>query len=282
MSEVTPITAASKNTLPVLPGAKILLVGGSGTGKTYSLRTLIDAGLKVAVVFTDPGMEAVIDVPCEKGFHWRYTPPFAPDWTQLLTNAENINKLSNKALQELSDPNRSKYREWFDFISAMSNFKCERCGLQVGPLDKLNYEWAVVNDGLSGISIMSRHLAVGGKAIMSQPDWGVAMDNIEKYMMLFTGGIKSFGVMISHLERETDEITGGITLMASTLGRKLAPKLPRMFSDVVQARREGTKFVWSTATFNVDLKARNLPIADNMQPTFVPLVEEWRRKQGVK
>ena len=28
-----------------LPGIKVLLIGGSGSGKTFSLRTLVDAGI---------------------------------------------------------------------------------------------------------------------------------------------------------------------------------------------------------------------------------------------
>lgn len=262
-----------------LPGPKVLLMGGSGTGKTYALRTLLDAGLKVAAVFIDPGMEAVSDLRCQDGFHWRYIPPFAPDWTTMIRNAELIQKLSNDALQGYSDPDRSKYREWFDFISTMSGFECERCKLKLGPLDKLGNDWAVVNDGLSGITLMSRNLGVGGKPALSQPDFGKCMDNIEKYMHMFTSSFRALGVMIAHLETEKDEISGGMVLMASTMGRKLAPKLPKMFSDVIHAKREGDKFNWSTTTFNMDLKTRNLPIKADLPPTFVPLVEAWRAKQ---
>lgn len=282
MSEaVTGTTLAPPPLQPfILPGPKVLLMGGSGTGKTYALRTLLDSGLKVAAVFIDPGMEAIIDLRCQDNFHWRYIPPFAPDWTTMIRNAEMINKLSNDALQSYSDPDRSKYKEWFDFLSAMSGFECERCKTKLGPLDKLDSSWAVVNDGLSGITLMSRNLGVGGKPALSQPDFGKCMDNVEKYMHMFTSNFRALGVMIAHLEQEKDEVSGGIQLMASTMGRKLAPKLPKMFSDVIHAKRDGTKFVWSTATFNVDLKARNLPIADNQLPSFVPLVKNWRDKQA--
>ncbi len=86
-------------------------------------------------------------------------------------------------------------------------------------------------------------------------------------------------MLTAHLERETDEVTGGVSLMASTLGKKLAPRLPRFFSDVIHAKRDGEKFSWSTASFNVDLKARNVPIADNLPPSFVPLLKQWKEKQ---
>jgi hypothetical protein len=262
-----------------LPGPKVLLMGGAGSGKTYSLRTLLEAELKVAAVFIDPGMEAVIDLRCQDGFHWRYVPPFAPDWTTMLRNAEMLNKLSNDALQGYSDPDRSKYKEWFSFITAMSAFECERCKLKLGALDKLGNDWAVVNDGLSGITWMSRNLGVGGKPMLSQPDYGKCMDNIEKYMQMFTSSFRSLGVMIAHLEREKDEVSGGMAITVSTLGAKLGPKIPRMFSDVIHAKRDGDKFTWNVNTFNMELKTRNLPIADNQPPSFVPLLRSWRAKQ---
>jgi hypothetical protein len=85
--------------------------------------------------------------------------------------------------------------------------------------------------------------------------------------------------MAAHLEREQDEVTGGVQLMASTLGKKLAPRLPRFFSDVVHCRRDGTNFFWSTASNNVDLKARNLPISDKLPASFVPLLKAWKDRQ---
>lgn len=65
--------------------------------------------------------------------------------------------------------------------------------------------------------------------------------------------------------------------MPSTLGRKLAPKLGYFFSDAIHVRREATKFVWSTDTINADLKTRHLAIAGNLQPSFLPLYEEWKK-----
>jgi hypothetical protein len=41
-------------------------MGASGTGKTHSIRTLVDAGLEVFVLFTEPGMEVLADVPADK------------------------------------------------------------------------------------------------------------------------------------------------------------------------------------------------------------------------
>ena len=55
-----------------------------------------------------------------------------------------------------------------------------------------------------------------------------------------------------HMEREKDEISGSITLMCSTLGQKLAPKVPRFFDEVIQASFDGKEFFWKTAAGRLD------------------------------
>ena len=85
--------------------------------------------------------------------------------------------------------------------------------------------------------------------------------------------------MTAHLERETDEISQGTMLMPSTLGKKLSPKIGRFFSDVVHVIRRVDKFHWSTISNNVELKARNLPLKDDLPPTFVPIIKKWRATQ---
>ena len=68
--------------------------------------------------------------------------------------------------------------------------------------------------------------------------------------------------------------------MVSSLGRKLPPKIPPKFDDVIYCIREGTSFRWSTAAVGVDLKARNLPISDKLPPSFVQIINAWKAKGG--
>lgn len=257
---------------------KILLVGATGTGKTYSIRTLIDAGLTPLIIFTEPGQEVLSAFGCER-MHYTYIPPVTLRWEDMAANVKKVNVMSFKQLADMSDPDRSKYTEMQMLVGRMGNFKCDRCGKEFGPVDKLDPEkYAVVNDSLSGINLMAMNTVVGGKPLKNIGEWGLAMDLIEKYLNLFTVAMPCTGVVIAHLEREIDEVTGATTLMASTLGRKLAPRIPRFFSDVVQARRDGAKFYWSTSAINTDLKARNLPLGDTLEPSFAPLLAEWRRR----
>jgi hypothetical protein len=260
-----------------VPGPKILLLGGTGTGKTYSIRTLVASGLETLVLFTEPGMETISDISCEKGLHWHYIPPASAGWDVLLSGAQKINQLSFEALAKLTDLNKTKFTEMLDILSSCAKFKCDRCGKEFGSIDILDSaKYAVVVDSLSGLSIAAMNLVAGTKPVKSMPDWGIAMDTIERFVIKLTTDVRCTTVMIGHLEREADEMTGGIQLMASTLGRKLAPKLPRFFSDVIMSRRTGDKFEWSTAAMNTDLKTRNLPINDHLPPDFGQIVKKWR------
>jgi hypothetical protein len=256
-------------------------VGATGTGKTHSIRTLVEAGLEVFVVFTEPGMEVLTDIPSDK-LHWKYISPTTVDWIDMIDSADKINRLPFKALTEMGDINKSKYKEFLELLTTLSNFVDDRTGEVFGSVDSWDASRVLVVDSLSGLNIMAMNLVTGSKPVKSMADWGVAIDNLERLITKLCVDTKCHFVMTAHLERETDENTGGSALMASTLGRKLAPKLPRFFSDVIHVKREGEKFVWSTATSNVDLKARNLPLRDNQPPTFLPIIESWRKNAGAK
>jgi hypothetical protein len=69
-------------------------------------------------------------------------------------------------------------------------------------------------------------------------------------------------------------------ITVSTLGRKLAPKIPRFFSEVIRARKDGAgKFFWSTQDSEADLKNRALPSGANIAQDFAPVIEAYRRRE---
>jgi len=260
-----------------IPGLNVMLCGASGSGKTHSIRTLVEAGLEVFVLFTEPGMEVLADIPGDR-LHWKYVAPVSVGFKDMITSAEKINQMSFEALTKLPDINKRKYTEFIDVLNALCNFTCDRTGKSYGAVDEWDANRVLVLDSLTGLSLMAMNLVTGSKPVKSMADWGVAISNLESLLTKLCVDTKCHFVLTAHLERETDEVTGGTSLMASTLGRKLAPKLPRFFSDVIHVKRNADKFVWSTATSNVDLKARNLAIADNIPPTFAPLIDNWRKR----
>lgn len=263
-----------------LPGPNVLLVGASGVGKTHVIRTLLDAGIEeVFVVFTEPGMDVLGDLPEDK-VHWHYIPPANADWPKMIASAKKINTMNFEALSKLSEINKSDYGQFIELLECLHNFTCDRTGEEFGSVTNFGTKRALVVDSLSGLNIMAMDLVVGSKPTKSMSDWGVAMDNLERLVQKLCVDTHCTFVMTAHLEREVDEVQGGVQLMVSTLGKKLAPRMPRFFSDTIHCQRKGTTFTWSTATVNVDLKARNLPIATGLVPSFEQVINGWKKQGG--
>lgn len=264
-----------------IPGAKVLLNGPTGSGKTHSLRTFIEAGITPFILFTEPGMRTVSDISCEDGLHFKYVPPATPTWNDLYDNAKKINTMSFKSLAQLSDMNKQKYGQFLELVTTMNDFVCDRCGQHFGDVSQWGTDRALCVDSLSGLNIMAMDMVVGAKPVKAMGDWGVAMDNLERYINGLVVNTQCHFVLTAHLEREQDEVTGAVHLMPATLGRKLAPRMPRFFDDVILCKNEEGKFTWATTGLNVELKWRNLSAGKDLPPSFVPLIESWKKAGGV-
>jgi len=264
--------------LTSIPGSCTLLMGAYGSGKTFSLRTLIDAGLNVFTLFVDPGMESVTD---RTELHWRYISPAAATWGDLIASAKLINESSNASLQEMTGIHKSSYTQFISVLQQLNNFKAPHESKEYGDVTKWGTDRVLAIDGLTGLGDMSLNLAIGSKPIKTSPDWGVAMDNLHRLIKKLCYDTVCHFVLLAHMEREKDEITGAILKMVSTLGRKLAPVLPIPFSDVILAYREGDKFYWSTKAAETDLKSRHLPLEDKIKPDFGLILKGWKARGGV-
>ena len=261
-----------------LPGPKIILMGDSGTGKTHSIRTLLDAGITPFIIFTEPGMETIGDI-LDK-VHYTYIPPAQIGWEGLKTIGSMVNQLDLEGLAKMKDGNRRKYQEMLQVIESCNNF-VDQNGESFGDVMTWGTDRALVIDSLSGLNDMASQLTVGGKPIKSQSDWQIAQNMLKALIDKLTTGCKCTFVLMTHISREQDELTGGTTLMVNTLGKKLAPEVPKYFSDAIQAIRSGDKFSWSTAGSNIAVKARNVKIAAGLPPSFQPLIESWKARGGV-
>lgn len=283
----SPLAPAAITRTSKLPGVKILLMGPSGTGKTYFTGQLIEAGFKVRALFLEPGMESVGQYIADKKltatekYSSHYIAPASTPWAAMIASANNINRLDQKALATLVDPNKSKYNEFVEVLTSLSNFKDDNTGEILGAADDWGTDTFLVIDSLSGLSMAAMNLVCGGKPIKSQADWGMAMDTVERFITKLTTDLRCHVLLISHVEREVDEISGGSSVTVSTLGKKLAPKLPRFFSDVILTQRQGTDFSWSTAATGVDTKARNVPISAKIPPNLTLIIENWKKNGGV-
>ena len=270
-----------------LPGVNVLLMGPAGTGKTYSLGTLVDSGVEVFYLGLEPGLESLLGywtdrgLPIPPNLYWHYVESPKASFSDLMESATKINTMNLESLAKMADPNRSKHNRFVGILQALNNFKDERTGKEFGSVQTWGVDRCLAMDGMAGLARAAMSLVVGGKAVSNQSDWGIAQSQVERLIHMLTDGCRCHFVLIAHVERETDAVLGGIKLMVSTLGKALAPKLPPMFSDVILAERHGTGFTWNTGSALADVKTRNLAIGEKLPASFKPIVEKWRSRGGV-
>ena len=277
---------SQENEPSLIAGVNVLIEGTTGTGKTYALGTLADTGVNLFCLFTESGLETLLGYWADRGLpvpdnvHWHILPRPSGSFSTLAESANLINTMTQESLHKMQDPNRAKSNQFVGLLRALTDFPDDRTGKKFGPVDSWGPDRCLAIDSLTGINPIALSLVVGGKPVKSQADWGIAQDQIEKLIRQLTDGCKCHFVLTAHVEREIDQVFGGVKVTVSTLGRALAPKIPPMFSDVVLSTRDGTKFSWSTAAPNADLKARNLPIADGLAQDFKAIINKWTSRGG--
>lgn len=267
-----------------------LIEGAPGSGKTFSLATLAKAGIETFVIMTEPGgVESLIDAadaikaPMDK-LHWTSVQPAAAGWLALEQMITTVGTTSYEDITKLkSGVGKSETRvPAMKFLNSLKDFRCERTGKSYGDVSSWDHSRALCVDSLSGLSLMAMALTIGYKPAAHQGEWGVAMNFLEQLLLKLTSDRQSFFVLTAHVEKEQNELTGVNQIMASTLGRKLAPKIPRFFSEVVYAKRTIVQgqplFSWSTIDNAADLKNRALPISATLPPTFEPVVAAYLRR----
>lgn len=272
-----------------LVGPNVLLMGPAGTGKTFSIGELVEwaerNGKSVSVLFTENGLETLLgywkdrDLPVPANLSWHQTVTRPLDLKSLMKAADNVGKLSYKAITELQDPNRSGENNAFlKILTALSDFPDDRTGKKLGPVDSWGLDRIFVLDSLSELSNAAAKMVIGNKPTMAPPDYGVAQNNLMNFLRLATQGMRCTFVLTAHVTRETDEITGGVKLMVKAVGKALANEIPQLFSDVIYTVREGDQFYWDTASANVDVKTRNLPIRAKQPPKFSAIMDKWMKR----
>lgn len=265
-------------------GFNIVLMGPTGTGKTYSIATLVNAGLEVFYLGLENGIESLIGywvdkgLPVPKNLHWANAMSSSASFLDQQDMAKKANIMQLDGLSKLVDPNKGKYDQMHKLLGLLSNFVDERTGESFGPVDKWGPERVLVIDGLTGIGNAAMSNIVGGRPTKSMADWGTAQTFVMNLLRSLCDGCPCHFVLLAHVERETDQVLGGIKIMPSTLGKSIAGLIAPMFSDVILAERQGEKFTWNTANPMADLKTRNLPIKADLPPDFGPIYKKWKAR----
>lgn len=262
----------------------VLVEGPIGTGKTYSLRTIVAAGQELFVVATEPGIASILgDIPCSDGCHWTYIPPGSVPWEVAVKNAEKLNSYSIEQIIKAPSTDKRDYAQLLDVFSALAGFKCDRCGEEFGPVDDWDETRTVAADGLTGLSTMAIQLLVGSKPIKSLPEWLGGQQVLLALINKLCHDTKCNFVLVSHVSRERDEVSGRNLITVSTLGKALAPEIIKPFDEIIFTRRvvsgKDAQFYWSTTEPDVDQKARILPWDDQLEPDFAQIFDKLKEME---
>lgn len=270
-----------------LPGVNVLLMGPSGTGKTHSIGSLVDTGIEVHFLAFEAGVESLLGYWTDRGkpvppnLHIFTVKPASASWSEMADQVKFVNTLSYEALKKQTDPNRSKYDQFEKFLRTFNDVREDGTEKKYGSIDTWDTGKVLVIDGCTGLGDAAMKAVIGGKADRDQKDWGLAQNLMENFLRRTTSDCRCHFILLAHVERETDAILGGVKITVSTLGAKLAPKLPPMFSDVILAVRNVDKWFWDTANPQADLKTRNLPISSTNRPDFKQILDKWQSRGGV-
>lgn len=259
-----------------IPGPKILLLGLPGAGKTFALRTLVEAGVKPCVLFTENSQATLGDLP---EVAWHTINVMGRSFADQLGYAQTIAKVSADALLKALDPKRSQSAQFVSVLRTMADFTDARTGESLGAVDDWGPERALVIDSLTGLNQMMLDLISGARPTRTQQEWGIAVDTEKRFLQSLVS-LNCTVVVISHLQSERDEVTGAIRLYPQGVTKNFGTDIPIMFDEVIYASADAGKFSWSTAERNIATKTRLLPLQQGLDPSFVQIFEAWKRQGG--
>lgn len=275
-----------------LPGIKDWLHGESGSGKTHAIRTLLRTKVQPLVLFTEAGMRSL--APCDNAaclickdtrnaplIPWTYVPGAPGDVDTQIEAAILINTRDQAFLSGMRDNNRKAYSQFVDVLKAIKNFT-DSTGKSWGGVHSWNTDRCLVLDGWSGLGPMALNLFCGKRPNYDKPDYGIAQKALFNLWQMLALQLRCHVIVIGHTERGLTESGVSMKLTINTIGRALAPDLPKDADDFIYSDRvDGKNFKWSTASPTVVTKTRNLPLSDNLPPDFAPVIASWERAGGI-
>lgn len=280
-----------KNDTVGLVGPKVCLMGLGGTGKTYAIGTLVDwataNSFEVAVLFTENSTETLLGYFRDHGkepplnFFWHQQTTRPISLKNLLGTAEKVGKLSYEALAKSVDGDRGGDNNAFwKILQSCSDFKDDRTGKNLGPVDSFPANRIFVIDSLTELANAAMKMQIGARPMASPGDYGIAQHNLMNFLRLCTQGMNCPFVLTAHVDREIDPVTQSTKIMIKAIGKALATEIPTLFSDVIYTTREADKFYWDTAAYGVDTKTRSLGYRSKISPDFAQIFDVWKKRAG--
>lgn len=246
---------------------KFLYIGDSGTGKTGSLVSLLEAGYEIKMLDMDSGIGTLIQYAKEAG----------PDVFDRIDYQSFRDKFTvrNGELKPKGTP-----RAYVDALKALEKWDDDSDPAEWGS------KTIFVLDSLTAFSRAAFLWAQGMNPTSKDPrQWyGAAQDSVRTAISMLTSeDFRANVIVISHvsLQELPDGSTKGYT---SAIGKALGPQIPQFFNTLLLAESRGSgekvrRTIQTMPTALIDLKAavpagkleRSLPLETGLATVFEQL-----------
>lgn len=223
--------------------AKLLYVGDSGTGKSGSLVSLVEAGYKLRVLDLDNGIDPLIT----------YTKHQCPQFIDNIEYETRRDKYRGSAGGPIIS---GQPKAFVDALNLMTKWTSEPSDPSMwGP------EYIFVLDSLTALGRSALDWATGQAPMAKDPrNWYfTAQKAVENVIAMLTSeGFQCNVIVISHVQFK--ELPDGTTKgYANAVGSALGPIIPKYFNSMVLAQSQGTganvkRTIHTMPTAMVDLK----------------------------
>jgi AAA domain len=289
-------------TLNSLSGPKILEQGDSGSGKTFQIATAVEWGMKqdpmveVFCLFVEPGLETLLGFwkdpptkpdgqplwpprPIPPNLHWHQISNPGLPLSALIDAATKVGQLSYEGLTKVVDGSRASNNPYLKILNALGDFPDDRTGKKFGNISTWKADERILAiDSLTALGDACMKMTIGNKPTAAPGEYGVAQNNLMNLLRYLTQGFDPTVIMTAHLQRQVNELTGGIQLMTKGIGKAMADDIPPLFSEVLYCYREGQSWYWDTSAPNVTTKTRYLPIKPKIVPDLGVILDKWHKR----
>ncbi len=233
---------------------KVLLLGDSGSGKTGSLISLVEAGFRLIILDYDNGLDYLANLIRLKD---------EASAAKLARENEMLRKAGKKkfldpkptlASRVIYSTLTDKYRTTGGQISPAGMPKAFARGLrrldnwkteteEIGGASSWGTNDVLVLDSLTMMSMAALRsvLFIAGREKPEIQDWGTAIAQVESVLgLLYSTDISCNVVVTSHITFVEGQGGGVIKGYATALGRVLPPKIGRYFNAIFQLVRKGS------------------------------------------
>ena len=277
--------------LKYVSAPKVLLYGTPGSGKTYSISTLLEAGMEVFVLGLEVGFEqTILQAVQDKGLpydklHYSIIEHKTMGWDKLEKAATQMQSMSHEELIKVGFRpkgtlsatktyiDNAGFKTYSKLLKQCHNFQDVITGKEYGSISNFKSNQVVVLDSLSALNdaIMEHRYAT--KLALTQSDWQPIVKMQKMFLDNLVNGTEAMVVVLGHMQAIKDELTKAEKISISMIGQKLSQEMPRIFTDIIFTENDNGRFRWNTKVTKIITKSRNLPIASTLEPSFVPLIE---------